>query len=99
MSALLILRLVLLGLIALFLLSALAVHFRSRVRLKLGRQLASHATVFAPYNLLMYAFSAVPAGAFPERKRFTEVEIGRASCRERVKMLVVVGSLRRTSSR
>ena len=74
MSALLILRLVLLGLIALFLLSALAVHFRSRVRLKLGRQLASHATVFAPYNLLMYAFSAVPAGAFPDRKRFTAVD-------------------------
>ena len=74
MSALLILRLVLLGLIALFLLSALVVHFRSRVRLKLGRQLASHATVFAPYNLLMYAFSAVPAGAFPDRKRFTAVD-------------------------
>ena len=74
MSALLILRLVLLGLIALFLLSALAVHFRSRVRLKLGRQLASHATLFAPYNLLMYAFSAVPAGAFPDRKRFAAVD-------------------------
>jgi beta-hydroxylase len=79
MSALLILRLVLLGLIALFLLSALAVHFRSRVRLKLGRQLASHATVFAPYNLLMYAFSAVPAGAFPDRERFTAVDALRAN--------------------
>jgi beta-hydroxylase len=72
---LLILRLALLGLIALFLLSALAVHLRSRVRLKLGRQLASHATLFAPYNLLMYAFSAVPAGAFPDRKRFTAVDV------------------------
>ena len=79
MSALLILRLALLGLIALFLLSALAVHFRSRVRLKLGRQLASHATVFAPYNLLMYAFSAVPAGAFPDRERFTAVDALRAN--------------------
>jgi beta-hydroxylase len=75
MSVLLTLRLALLGLIALFLLSALAVHLRSRVRLKLGRQLASHATVFAPYNLLMYAFSAVPAGAFPDRKRFTAVDV------------------------
>ncbi len=74
MSALLILRLVLLGLIALFLLCALAVHLRSRVRLKLGRQLSSHATVFAPYNLLMYAFSAVPAGAFPDRSRFKHVD-------------------------
>ena len=74
MSSLPILRLVLLGLIALFLLSALIVHFRSRVRLKLGRQLASHATVFAPYNLVMYAFSAVPAVAFPDRKRFGDVD-------------------------
>src|SRR5579883_1260344 len=69
----LVIRLILLALIALFLLSALAVHFRSRVRLKLGRQLSSHATLFAPYNLLMYAFSAVPGGAFPDRKRFTDV--------------------------
>lgn len=74
MSTLLIIRLVLLGLLALFLLSALVVHLRSRVRLKLGRQLASHATVFAPYNLLMYAFSAVPAGAFPDRKAFADVD-------------------------
>ncbi|MDN5850194.1 MAG: aspartyl/asparaginyl beta-hydroxylase domain-containing protein [Nitrococcus sp.] len=67
-------RLAILALILLFLLSALVVHFRSRVRLKLRRQLAGHATVFAPYNLLMYAFSAVPAGAFPNRKRFSEVD-------------------------
>ncbi|MGH8232839.1 MAG: aspartyl/asparaginyl beta-hydroxylase domain-containing protein, partial [Rhodanobacteraceae bacterium] len=70
---LLVLRLVLLCLIALFLLSALVVHLRSRVRLKLGKQLAGHAMVFAPYNLLMYAFSAVPAGAFPDRTRFEDV--------------------------
>ncbi|HEX5960123.1 MAG TPA: aspartyl/asparaginyl beta-hydroxylase domain-containing protein [Rhodanobacteraceae bacterium] len=74
MTTLLIIRLMVLGLIVLFLLSALVVHLRSRVRLKLGRQLASHATLFAPYNLLMYAFSAVPAGAFPGRKRFPEVD-------------------------
>jgi beta-hydroxylase len=72
-------RLVLLALIALFLLSALAVHFRSRVRLKLGRQLGSHATLFAPYNLLMYAFSAVRGGAFPDRQRFTAVDPLRAN--------------------
>ena len=70
---LLVIRLVLLVLIALFLLSALVVHLRSRVRLKLGKQLAGHAMVFAPYNLLMYAFSAVPAGAFPDRTRFKDV--------------------------
>jgi beta-hydroxylase len=67
-------RIAILALIAMFLLSALAVHLRSRVRLKLSKQLGGHAMVFAPYNLLMYAFSAVPAGAFPERKRFTAVD-------------------------
>ncbi|HEX7348154.1 MAG TPA: aspartyl/asparaginyl beta-hydroxylase domain-containing protein [Rhodanobacteraceae bacterium] len=67
-------RLVFLGLIALFLACALIVHLRSRVRLKLGKQLAGHAMLFAPYNLLMYAFSAVPVGAFPDRKRFSDVD-------------------------
>jgi beta-hydroxylase len=70
---LLAIRLAILALILLFVLSALAVHFRSRVRLKLRRQLGSHATAFAPYNLLMYAFSATPAGAFPDRNGFTAV--------------------------
>ncbi|MGH8118402.1 MAG: aspartyl/asparaginyl beta-hydroxylase domain-containing protein [Rhodanobacteraceae bacterium] len=74
MSALLIVRIVILALIALFLLCALVVHVRSRVRLKLGRQLAGHAMVFAPYNLLMYAFSAVPGGAFPDRRGFPDVD-------------------------
>lgn len=43
-----------------FLLSSLYVHFRGRVKLKLSRQLASHATVLAPYNLFMYLFSKLP---------------------------------------
>ncbi len=75
MSALLIARLVLLALVVLFLGSALAVHLRSRVRLKLRRQLTGHAMLFAPYNLLMYAFSAVPVGAFPNRERFAAVDV------------------------
>jgi beta-hydroxylase len=72
---LLAIRLAILALIVLFLLSALAVHFRSRVRLRLRKQLASHATVFAPYNLLMYAFSAVPGIAFPDRRGFPDVDL------------------------
>lgn len=72
---LLTIRLALLAIIVLFLLCALIVHLRSRVRLKLSRQLAGHATLFAPYNLVMYACSAVPAVAFPDRKRFTDVDV------------------------
>jgi beta-hydroxylase len=40
--------------------SVLAVHFRGTVRLGFGRQLTDHSTVMAPYNVLMYLFSAVP---------------------------------------
>jgi len=52
--------------------SAAYVHLRGRVRHHLRRQLTDHSTVFAPVNVVMYAFSAVPrtplldAHAFPE---------------------------------
>lgn len=40
--------------------STLAVHFRGKVRLGFWRQLSDHSTLMAPYNVLMYIFSAVP---------------------------------------
>ncbi|MDA8363813.1 MAG: aspartyl/asparaginyl beta-hydroxylase domain-containing protein [Gammaproteobacteria bacterium] len=43
-----------------FALSAVYVHFRGRVRHRVWRQLTDHSTVMAPYNVLMYLFSAVP---------------------------------------
>jgi beta-hydroxylase len=43
-----------------FAFSALAVHFRGRERLKFARQLTDHSTLTAPYNVLMYLFSALP---------------------------------------
>ena len=58
-----------------FLGSALAVHFRGKVRLGFWRQLTDHSTIMAPYNVLMYLFSAVPnrpilhEGTIPELKR------------------------------
>jgi beta-hydroxylase len=36
------------------------VHFRGKIKLRLGRQLADHSTWLAPYNVLMYMFQAVP---------------------------------------
>lgn len=56
----------------LFLGSALFVHLRGRVRFRFTRQLFNHSTLLAPYNALMYLFSAVPAkpvldpAGFPE---------------------------------
>lgn len=61
-----------------FLLSAVFVHFRGRVRHRFSRQLTDHSTLFAPVNALLYAFSAVPnrpyldVGQFPELARLRE---------------------------
>ena len=46
--------------VLLFLASAVYVHFRGKVRHRLGRQLLDHSTFMAPVNVLMYAFSRVP---------------------------------------
>ena len=58
--------------------STVYVHFRGRERLRLGRQLGDHSTYLAPYNVLMYAGSAVPnepvipVDKFPELARLGE---------------------------
>jgi beta-hydroxylase len=55
-----------------FVAATLVVHFRGRERLKFARQLTDHSTLLAPYNVLMYLFSAVPnkpvlsVGAIPD---------------------------------
>jgi len=43
-----------------FVASTIAVHFRGKVRLGFWRQFTDHSTLMAPYNVLMYLFSAVP---------------------------------------
>ena len=72
---LLALRLTLLLLFALFALCVLAVHLRGRTRLRFDRQLVDHSALFAPYNLLMYAFSAVPADPILERRGFPDLDV------------------------
>ena len=63
--------------LALFLASVLYVHLRGRVRFSFTRQLFNHSSLLAPYNALMYLFSAVPAkplltdDEIPELKRLT----------------------------
>jgi len=62
----------------LFAASVIYVHFRGRDRLRLGRQLSDHSTIAAPYNVLMYMFSAVPnkpvlpTDQFPELRRLRD---------------------------
>src|SRR5690606_34355901 len=47
---------------------------RGRVRLSLKRQFLDHSGFFAPYNVLMYLFSAVPAQPFLERRKFPQLD-------------------------
>lgn len=67
-------RLVLIALIALYLACVLYVHLRGRARLRFGRQVLDHSGIFAPYNVLMYAFSAVPSKAILDRPRFPHLD-------------------------
>ncbi len=61
-----------------FLFSTLYMHYRGRARLPLRRQIANHSTLLAPYNVLLYLFSAVPSrpyldlAGFPELRRLRE---------------------------
>src|SRR6266702_3408123 len=58
--------------------STIYVHFRGKQRLRFARQLGDHSTYLAPYNVLMYAGSAVPnrpviaVEQFPELKPLSE---------------------------
>ena len=52
---------------------ALFVHCRGRERHKFYKQLTDHSTVIAPYNAIMYAFSAVPNRPYIDVARFPEL--------------------------
>ncbi len=56
-----------------FLASALYIHFRGYERLKFARQLTDHSTFTAPYNVLMYLFSAVPTRPILDVNDFPEI--------------------------
>ena len=57
-----------------FIALAVFVHYRGRVRHRFYRQLTDHSTFMAPYNLLMYMFSAVPNKPFIEIDKFPELK-------------------------
>ncbi len=67
-------RLILLVLILLYVTSVLYVHLRGRVRLGFGRQLLDHSGLFAPYNVVMYAFSAVRSQPILDRSAFAHLD-------------------------
>lgn len=56
--------------LAIFVLSALYVHFRGQVRHKFFRQLSDHSTFLAPLNVFMYLFSKVPGTPYLSPAQF-----------------------------
>ena len=67
-------RFIILYVLLAFALCVLLVHLRGRSRLRFDRQLVDHSAIFAPYNLLMYAFSAVPARPILDRRGFPQLD-------------------------
>lgn len=61
--------------------STIYVHFRGRQRFRIARQLGDHSTYLAPYNVLMYAGSAVPNTPVIEVDNFPELAKLRATGR------------------
>ena len=55
--------------------SAAFVHFRGTVRHRFGRQVTDHSTFTAPYNTLMYLFSAIPTTPLADLGRFPNLQI------------------------
>ena len=60
---------------ALLVASAVAVHYRGRVRHGFFRQLSDHSTLLAPYNVFMHLFSAVPSRPFLDVTQFPELKV------------------------
>ena len=58
----------------LFIAAGVYVHYRGRVRHGFFRQLTDHSTLMAPYNALMYMFSAVPNRPYVEVDRFPQLK-------------------------
>ena len=61
-----------LSVLLLFIGSTLYVHLRGKARLPMLRQFVNHSALFAPYNALMYLFSAVPSKPYLDRSKFPE---------------------------
>ncbi len=57
-----------------FIASAVYVHYRGSVRHRFYRQITDHSTIMAPYNVLMYMFSAVPNKPFIDVAQFPELK-------------------------
>ena len=84
----------------LFLGSTLYMHFRGRARLPLLRQIGNHSTLMAPYNVFLYAFSAVSTRPYLDLKQFPELATLRDNweiIRDEARVLLGGGGLKAAS--
>ena len=61
--------------LAIFIISAVCIHYRGRVRHSFYRQFFDHSTLFAPINFLMYSFSKVPNQPFIDAQHFEDLKV------------------------
>ncbi len=83
-----------------FLGSTLYMHFRGRARLPLLRQIGNHSTLMAPYNVFLYAFSAVSTRPYLDLKQFPELATLRDNwevIRDEARVLLGGGGLKAAS--
>jgi beta-hydroxylase len=83
-----------------FLGSTLYMHFRGRARLPLLRQIGNHSTLMAPYNVFLYAFSAVSTRPYLDLKQFPELATLRdnwETIRDEARVLLGGGGLKAAS--
>jgi len=80
--------------------SSLYMHFRGRARLPLLRQIGNHSTLLAPYNVLLYAFSAVSTRPYLDLAQFPELATLRdnwETIRDEARVLLGGGGLKAAS--
>jgi len=83
-----------------FLGSTLYMHFRGRARLPLLRQIGNHSTLMAPYNVFLYAFSAVSTRPYLDLQQFPELATLRdnwETIRDEARVLLGGGGLKAAS--
>ncbi len=61
--------------LAIFLISAVYIQYRGKVRHKLFRQFFDHSTIMAPINFLMYMFSRVPNQPYIKSELLTDLAV------------------------
>jgi beta-hydroxylase len=86
-----------LALVLSFVAAALYVHLRGSARLSFRRQITDHSTFLAPYNVLIYLFSAVPVKPILDVNEFAELAPLRdnwATIRDEAVRLGEVGHIR-----